>query len=721
MNPTTLDIALAGRTEHYTFNKHARQSDGAVWLQEGETILLATVTCDHEPVSEDFLPLTVQYMEKSYAAGKIPGGFFKREAKPSDFETLTSRIVDRTIRPLFPKGFYYPVLVAVTVLSCDEEADLQRLAVLAAQAALTVSSLPVEKPVCAARVALLADEPILNPTLSQLERSTLDLFVCGTHEELLMIEMQGLWPTKGQAQKDPQSEIDEADLLEYIGLAQRHITEAAGRYGDAFKPLSKTRTDWALKDEALQGELIERVERDYGAAIEATLEQMAKSERGGALKAIAAKALEAYGGEDQVDPKALKEAIERIKRDRVRRQILDQAKRADGRSLDEIRPISIETNPLPCAHGACLFTRGETQALVVTTLGGDNDRQSQERLTDKNQTQERLMLHYNFPGYSVGEARRIGPPGRRELGHGNLAKRAIEAMVDPAYENSIRIVSEILESNGSSSMATVCGASMALKGAAVPMRRLVAGVAMGLVLEGDRHAVLTDITGLEDHDGDMDFKVAGSSAGITALQMDIKLGGIELSLLKSALEKAKAARLNILGQMEAACEHIVINRKGLPVVEFFKIDPKSVVDVIGKAGATIRDLIERFDVTIDLERESGGVKVRGTDADRLADAVSEIQRIAASGGGQRRRENTISSYQPGQELPAKVVKVADFGLFAELPDGSSGLVHISKIGADGRRIRTLSDHFSEGDAITAIFEGQDDRKKIALNIKEKVQ
>ncbi len=358
---------------------------------------------------------------------------------------------------------------------------------------------------------------------------------------------------------------------------------------------------------------------------------------------------------------------------------------------------------------------------MVTTLGSDSDRQSQERLTDKNQTQEQLMLHYNFPGFSVGEAKRIGPPGRRELGHGNLAKRAIEAMVSPDYENSIRIVSEVLESNGSSSMATVCGATMALKGAAVPMRKLVAGVAMGLILEGDRHAVLTDITGLEDHDGDMDFKVAGSDAGITAMQMDIKLGGVELSVLESALEKARAARLNILAQMEAACENIVVNRKGLPVVEFFKIDPKNVVDVIGKAGATIRDLIERFDVTIDLERESGGVKVRGTDADRLAEAVREIQKIAANGSGQRRRENAVSPYKPGEELPGKVVKVADFGLFVELPDGSSGLVHISKIGAGKRRIQTLSDHFSEGDAITAIFEGQDDRKKIALDIKEKIQ
>lgn len=717
MNPHIIPLNPAGGLETYEFNKHAKQADGAVWLRAGDTVMLATVTYEEDDNSEeDFLPLTVQYIEKSYAAGKIPGGFIKRETKPSDFETLTSRIIDRTLRPLFPKGLTCPVLITVTVFSCDQEADLQRLAVLAAQAALFVSSLPVNKTACAVRIGRIDGALKINPTLSEQSKSTLDLFVCGTAEELLMIEMQSLWP-KGAAEDE--TELPEEALIEAIALAQEKIAAAAAVYAESFKPVAKPKKSFTLKSDTIDASISDYVFAHCTAAINDALYTLAKSERGGALKSIAATVCETLGASEK-KPVAL--AVEQRKRELVREGILKHAKRADGRGLDEIRPITIDTNVLPRAHGSCLFTRGQTQALVVATLGGDSDRQSQERLTDKGQSHEKIMLHYNFPGFSVGEAKRIGPPGRRELGHGNLAKRAIESMIDPAYENTIRLVSEILESNGSSSMASVCGASMALKGADVPLKKLVAGVAMGLVTEGDKYAVLTDITGLEDHDGDMDFKVAGTADGITALQMDIKLGGLPLPVLSEALQKAKQARLNILGQMEKACESIVINRKGLPAVEFFKVDPKSIVDIIGKAGATIRDLIERYDVTIDLERESGGVKVRGTDAAKLAEAVGEIHKIAAGGGGRGgKRENVISSYIPEQELPGKIVKIADFGLFVELPDGSNGLVHISKVGAGGKRIARLSDHFSEGQDVTVIFEGQDEKKKIALNLKDKVQ
>ena len=718
MNPQTIPLNPNGALETYEFNKHAKQADGAVWLRSGDTVLLATVTYEEEESGEDFLPLTVQYIEKSYAAGKIPGGFIKRETKPSDFETLTSRIIDRTLRPLFPKGLTCPVLITVTVLSCDQEADLQRLGVLAAQAALSSSSLPVDKNVCAVRIGSINGELCVNPSLSEQAKSTLDLFVCGSADELLMIEMQSLWPKTGQRG----SELSEEALIEAIALAQERIMAGAKAYAQAFKPVAKPKKTFALKSDQIDESLYAHVVQNCTPAIQEALFTLARSERGGALKAIAKtvrESLEAKG--ESIEPKAIALAVEQRKRELVREGILKAGKRADGRGLDEIRPIAIETNVLPKAHGSCLFTRGQTQALVVTTLGSDGDRQGLERLTDKGQSHEKIMLHYNFPGFSVGEAKRIGPPGRRELGHGNLAKRAIESMIDPGYENTLRIVSEILESNGSSSMATVCGASMALKGADVPLEKLVAGVAMGLVTEGAEYAVLTDITGLEDHDGDMDFKVAGTVDGITAMQMDIKLGGLPLEVLTQALQKARAARLNILGQMQEAAKHIVINRSGLPSVEFFKVDPKSIVDIIGKAGATIRDLIERHDVTIDLERESGGVKVRGTDAQKLADAVSEIQKIAASSKGGGRRENAVSSYEPNQELPGKIVKIADFGLFVELPDGSNGLVHISKVGAGGKRIARLSDHFSEGQEVTAIFEGQDEKKKIALNLKDKVQ
>lgn len=715
MNPQIIPLNPTGTLETYEFHKHAKQADGAVWLRAGDTVMLATVTYEDEESGEDFLPLTVQYIEKSYAAGKIPGGFVKRETKPSDFETLTSRIIDRTLRPLFPKGLTAPVLITVTVFSCDAQADLQRLAVLAAQAALFTSSMPVEKSVCAVRIGKIGGELKVNPSLDELSKSTLDLFVCGSAEELMMIEMQSIWPKGGESLD---SELSEAALVEAIALAQETIANAAQVYAEAFKPAAKPKKVFALKSDGIDPAVYAHVCDRYTGEIEAALFTLAKSERGGALKTIAQKACESL---EATEKKPVALAVEQRKRELVREGILKHAKRADGRGLDEIRPITIDTNVLPRAHGSCLFTRGQTQALVVATLGSDSDRQSQERLTDKGQSHEKIMLHYNFPGFSVGEAKRIGPPGRRELGHGNLAKRAIESMIDPAYENTIRLVSEILESNGSSSMASVCGASMALKGADVPMKKLVAGVAMGLVTEGQQYAVLTDITGLEDHDGDMDFKVAGTADGITALQMDIKLGGLPLEVLKQALEKARVARLNILGQMQKACESIVVNRKGLPTVEFFKVDPKSIVDIIGKAGATIRDLIERYDVTIDLERESGGVKVRGTDATKLAEAVGEIHKIAAGGGGRGgKRENVISSYIPEQELPGKVVKIADFGLFIELPDGSNGLVHISKVGAGGKRIARLSDHFSEGQDVTVIFEGQDDKKKIALNLKDKL-
>ncbi|MDR0664506.1 MAG: polyribonucleotide nucleotidyltransferase, partial [Helicobacteraceae bacterium] len=609
MNEKVVSVAPIKAQERYEFGKYANQADGAVWFREGSNVLLAAVTYEEaEESDDDFLPLTVQYIEKTYAAGKFPGGFVKRENKPSDFETLTARIIDRTLRPLFPKGLTTPVLIVVTVLSCDADADLQRLAVLAAGAALFVGSLPAKKTVCAVRIGLIDDRFVVNPTLSDMEKSVLDLFVCGSAEELLMIEMRAVWSSSLRV---CEAELPEDKLLEAIALAQENVAKAAKIYEDAFAFAAKETKSFALKSDQIDELVAAHVAEHYDGAIKEALFRMSKSERGGALKEIVKRAAQTL---ETDDTKSVELAIEARKRFLSRKSVLEDDRRADGRALDEIRPILIETNLLPKAHGSALFTRGQTQALAVVTLGGDSDRQGLERLTNKAQSFEKFMLHYNFPGFSVGEAKRIGAPGRRELGHGNLAKRAIECQIDPAYENAIRVVSEILESNGSSSMATVCGATMALKAAAVPLQKLVAGVAMGLMTEGDRYKILTDITGLEDHDGDMDFKVAGTKDGVSALQMDIKLGGLPLNLLAEALERARVARLSILEKMQSACDEIVINSSALPGFENFSVDPKAIPAIIGKGGAVITELCERFGVKIDLDKDNGGVKIRGANA-----------------------------------------------------------------------------------------------------------
>lgn len=704
-----IEVVQTTGVEIFEFDTYAKQADGAVMLTVGDTMLLATVTYEDAVNEDDFLPLTVQYIEKSYAAGKIPGGFIKRESKPSDFETLTSRVVDRTIRPLFPKGFNATVLVTVTVLSCDEQADLQRFAVLAAQAALYVSPLPIDKTLSAVRVAKIDGNIVVNPSIGELPNSTLDLFVSGTKDELLMIEMQSMLGDT----------ISELDLIDAISLAQKEIASSASEYEKEFAGKVKPKATFTLQSDAVDPVVMDFVRTNYTNDINNAIFEMARSERGGMLKNIIVSAKERLGSDDD---RSVSLAVEAVKREQVRNGILKEKKRADGRSLTEVRPIDIKTNILPKAHGSCLFTRGQTQALVVATLGSDSDRQAHEKLTEKTQYFEKVMLHYNFPSFSVGDTKRIGAPGRRELGHGNLAKKAIETMIAPDYENSIRIVSEILESNGSSSMATVCGASMALKATGVPMKEIVAGVAMGLVVDGGDFAVLTDITGLEDHEGDMDFKVAGSRSGITALQMDIKLGGLPVEILQKALSDARKAHFHILDLMESAEKDIVLNTKALPAIEQFSVDPRSIVEIIGKGGATIRELIERFEVTIDLERESGGVKVRGSDSEKLAAAVSEIKRIAtgANGGGRsQRKEIPLSSYTKGDELEGKVVKIADFGLFIELPDSSQGLLHISKVAH--KRVSKLSDHFKEGDTLTVIFEGQDEKRKISLDLKNKLE
>ncbi|BDY13525.1 polyribonucleotide nucleotidyltransferase [Hydrogenimonas cancrithermarum] len=724
------EFEMNNRQTVYETGKIARQANGSVVLRSGKTVLLATAVMDDKPVEEHFLPLTVQYIEKSYAAGKIPGGFVKRETKPGDFETLTSRLIDRSLRPLFPKGFYNPVQITVMLLSVDENADLQSLALDAASAALFMSDIPVERCVSGVRIGRKEGEFVLNPSLEELEEGTLDLFVSGTKEDLLMIEMRAIGTVDVEIEPtvaidpmmDPMladeivqiphvNELKEEELVEAIALAKQAITLAAGEYERVFAEAAKPKKAVELFEERADPSIVTYIKEFYMEEINRALDGMAKSERGGEIKALVAKVLEdetaqAEGwSEDQI-----KAAVGEVKRERVRAMILEEGKRADGRGLRDVRPISIETNLLPSVHGSCLFTRGETQALVTCTLGNRQDAQMFERITGKSASYEEFMVHYNFPGFSVGEASRIGPPGRRELGHGNLAKRALEPALDKTQlDMIIRLVSEILESNGSSSMATVCGGSLALKAADVPVLKLIAGVAMGLVTENDKYAILTDIMGLEDHDGDMDFKVAGSEDGITALQMDIKLGGVSLDLLKEALDQAKEARLHILGIMEEAAKKIEVNEEVLPSTEIFHIEPHKIVDIIGQAGKTIREIIEKFEVNIDLDKKQGEVKVTGPSKAKVKAACDHIRSIAE---GSAKKE--LPQFEIDKPIKGKVKKIVDFGAFVELPGGVDGLLHISKISRG--RIGHPSDLLHEGQEIEVVVKSQKGHKiELALS------
>ena len=706
-------------------DKVARQANGAVLLRCGNTVLLATAVMDEKAVEEHFLPLTVQYIEKSYAAGKIPGGFVKRETKPSDFETLTSRLIDRSLRPLFPKGFFYPVQITVMLLSVDDGADLQGLALDVASAALYLSDIPVQSCVAGVRIGRKDGEFILNPTLDELEEGTLDLFVSGTKDDLLMIEMRSIGTVEVELEPsvsvdpmiDPMmaeqvikipkvNELNEEELIKAISVAQEAISLAASEYEKVYAEARKPKADVELFDEVANPSIMTYIQEFYIDDINHALDGMAKSERGGELKAIVAKIMsDDVALKEEWSEEEVKCAVDAVKRDRVRSMILKEARRADGRGLKDVRPISIETNILPSVHGSCLFTRGETQALVTCTLGNSQDAQMFERITGKNASYEEFMVHYNFPGFSVGEASRIGPPGRRELGHGNLAKRAIEPSLDKTELDAIvRLVSEILESNGSSSMATVCGGSLALKAANVPAQKLIAGVAMGLVTEGDRYAILTDIMGLEDHDGDMDFKVAGSKDGITALQMDIKLGGISLTLLREALEQAREARLHILEIMEKAATKIKVNESILPSAETFYVEPHKIVDIIGQAGKTIREIIEMFEVSIDLDKKEGEVKVTGPSKAKVKAACDHIKSIVQNGGVKKE----IPQFEFNKPIVGKVKKLVDFGAFIELSDNIDGLLHISKFSRG--HIDHPSDLLSEGQEVEVVVKSQKGHK-----------
>lgn len=686
-------IEINKNTEIFDIDKVAKQAAGAVLMRQGKSVVLATVAREEKQVEEDFLPLTVQYIEKAYAAGKIPGGYVKRETKPSDAETLTARIIDRSLRPLFPKGYAYPTQIVVMVLSADPKVDLQVMSLNAASVALYLSDIPMKAPICGVRIGKIDGNFILNPNNEELQNSTLDLYVAGVKDELLMIEMRALPDQKEneifieapyadvltQTTSQNMNELSEDEILEALNLAQKAILNGSNAYEEAFSKHKKN-SQIELKNEIEHPKILAFIENNFQKQIKEAINQMAKSERASELNKIAKEILNLEIAKDWSEESVLN-TLAKVKRKLIREQILNEGKRADGRSLNEVRPISIETNILPNAHGSCLFTRGQTQALVIATLGGENDAQMIDLLTEKNPISERFMVNYNFPGFSVGEASPIKAPGRRELGHGNLAKRALYPSVDENYPYVIRLVSEILESNGSSSMATVCGGSLALKAAGVPSLKLVAGVAMGLIFEDNKYAVLTDIMGLEDHDGDMDFKVAGSKDGVTALQMDIKLGGIDQEILKQALYQAKEGRIHILNIMEEAAKEIIVNEEVLPKLELFSVDPSKIVDIIGQAGKTIKEIVEKFGVSIDLDREKGEVKIAGSQNEQIKAAKDYIINITSSQKGTKKgpKDKDISGFELGQEFQGIVKKIAPFGAFVELKNGVDGLLHSSKI------------------------------------------
>lgn len=700
-------IEVNNQVEIFDLNKVAKQASGAVLLRVKNTVVLATVAREDVQVEEDFLPLTVQYIEKAYAAGKIPGGYVKRETKPGDFETLTARIIDRSLRPLFPKGYAYPTQIVVMVLSADPEVDLQVVSLNAASVALYLSDIPVNRPVCGVRVGYIDDKFIINPSNSELKQSAIDLYVAGTKDELLMIEMRSLPQQTTQlipmvaiepmidpslsdsmAQKQVMNEFSEDKMVEAIDFAGKAILRASSAYEEAFKEHKKEDAALELKPEIENENIAIYIDKFYKAEVKNAINQMAKSERASELGKIAKQiSSDEVAQKEGWDEAVISNVLGKYKKKIVREQIINEGVRADGRGLEEVRPISIETNVLPNAHGSCLFTRGQTQALVVATLGTDSDAQMYDILTEKAPLVEKFMFNYNFPGFSVGEASPLKAPGRRELGHGNLAKRALAPSIDLASPYTIRVVSEILESNGSSSMASVCGGSLALRAAGVNTQKLVAGVAMGLIFEGDKHAVLTDIMGLEDHDGDMDFKVAGTSDGITALQMDIKLGGISLEVLKEALYQAKRGREHILALMTQADKNIEINEDVLPKLELFNVDPSKIVDIIGQAGKTIKEIIEKFEVSIDLDREKGEVKIAGgakKNVDAAKDYIISITSKENSRSFGKKpfkhdKERVKPTFNIGDEFTGSVKSVVDFGVFVELKDGVDGLLHISKI------------------------------------------
>ncbi|GAA9985447.1 polyribonucleotide nucleotidyltransferase [Helicobacter pylori] len=650
-----ITITSSNKTEEFALKQVAKQATSSLMYRLGKTIILASVCTEREPVSEDFLPLVVQFLEKSYAAGKIPGGFVKREGRAQDFEILTSRLIDRTLRPLFPKDYRYPTQITLMVLSHDIENDLQVSALNAASAALFLSHIAPIKSVSACRIARIDNEFIINPSTSLLNQSSLDLFVSGTKESLNMIEMRSL----GQQL----NALEEPLMLKALELAQKSLKETCTLYEEIFTPHQNELLFKESQGIIFNERLLDLLKNQYFDEIIKGIESSALSERENVFNEIARKISEAHS---EFSLEEIELSLEKVKKTEIRRMIIKDKIRPDKRALEEVRPILIESDLLPMAHSSILFTRGQTQSLVVGVLGTDNDAQTHESLEHKAPIKECFMFHYNFPPFCVGEASSIGATSRRELGHGNLAKRALETSIKNK-EQVIRLVSEILESNGSSSMASVCAGSLALYASGVEIYDLVAGVAMGMVSEGQNHAILSDISGLEDAEGDMDFKIAGNLEGITAMQMDTKMSGIQLEVLYQALLQAKKAREHILKIMHEAKEKIVINFSHLPATEIFNVAPDKIVEIIGQGGRVIKEIVEKFEVKIDLNKPSGEVKIMGN-KERVLKTKEFILNYLHS------LDQELEQYAIDEVLEAQVKRIVDFGAFLSLPKGGEGLL-----------------------------------------------
>ncbi len=671
--------------------KIARQATGSVTVTMGNSKVLATVVGRKEASpNADFFPLTVNYQEKTYAAGRIPGGFFKREGRPTEKETLTSRLIDRPIRPLFPKGFLNEVQVICTVISADRDHDPDIAAMIGASAALAISGIPFAGPIGAARVGLDVDAGyILNPSFDQLERSALDMVVAGTRSAVLMVESEA-------------NELSEDQMLGAVLFAQQEMQVAI----DAINELKQAagKPDWQWQPAAKNEGLINSLNEQFGPRVSEAYQISGKMERHDAITALQAEAVAALaGGEAEVDESELRGYFAALEKSTVRNRILDGEARIDGRDTRSVRPIHVEVGVLPKTHGSALFTRGETQALVVTTLGAVRDSQLIEGLAGSHK--EGFMLHYNFPPYSVGETGFMSGPKRREIGHGRLAKRGVAAVM-PSEEDfpyAIRVVSEITESNGSSSMASVCGASLSLMDAGVPLRAPVAGIAMGLIKEEERFAVLTDILGDEDHLGDMDFKVAGTAKGVTALQMDIKIQGITEEIMETALAQAHDARQHILGEMgKVISESRPTVNENAPSMATLRIDQDKIRDVIGKGGAVIRSITDETGAAIDID-DDGVVRIYGEDVKSRDAALERIEAITAEA-------------EIGKLYNGKVARIVDFGAFINILPGKDGLVHISQISRN--RVENVGDYLEEGQEVLVKVLDLDARGRIKLSMKE---
>ena len=685
------EAAVGGQTISFETGRVARQAGGSILAQVGDVVVHVAATAAKQPLQGvDFMPLTVHYQEKTYAAGRFLGGFLKREGRPSEKETLTSRLIDRPIRPLFPKGYFHETQVIATVISADEETNPDIIAINGVSAALAISDIPFAEPIAASRVGLIDGQFVLNPTYEQLTESKLDLIVAGTRDAVLMVESEA-------------KELSEEQMLDAVIFGQEGYQPVLDAIEELVKLAGKEKQVIEL---AGNDEVKDAVKAAFEADVREAYAISDKSARSAKIEAFRLAAQERLAGTEenpgQFSSNDVSSAMKSLEKDVVRRSIIAGNPRIDGRRTDEVRAIDCQVGVLPRTHGSALFTRGETQALVTITLGTESDMQMTESL--EGVAKQRFMLHYNFPPYSVGEARRMGPPGRREIGHGRLARRGIEAVI-PSMDDfgyAIRSVSEITESNGSSSMASVCGTSLALMDAGVPTKAAVAGVAMGLILEKDGYAVLTDILGDEDHLGDMDFKVAGTGEGVTTLQLDIKIGGLTREIMKEALAQAHAGRMHILGEM-AKC--ISAPRDSIadhaPRMFTMKIKTDKIREVIGAGGKVIRGIVEETGAKIDIE-DDGTIKIFAITAE-AGDAAKKMI------------EDIVAEVEVGAIYTGKVVKLMDFGAFVRIAGGTDGLVHISQIA--NHRVEKVADELKEGQEVRVKVLEVDRNGKIRLSMK----